>query len=313
MSAPVPLRAPFPWFGGKSRAAHLVWAAMGDVGAYCAPFAGSLAVELARPNPHGLETVNDIDGYLVNFWRATRAAPDEVLAHASGPSAELDLAARHRWLVETARARVDAMRDDPDAFDAQIAGWWLWGICRWIGSGWCVSGKAQAPAEPKGIGAIGKASPPRTRLDPNEAYMRALSDRIREMRILCGDWSRAVSPASLVGNLRRSGGGRRGVTGVFLDPPYRTGADLYSVNAEGVFDEVCEWAEEHGNDPHLRIVLCGHAGDWTPPGGWQTVRWTGRKAFASTKGSEQLETLWCSPACLQVLRPTQGDLLEPRS
>jgi hypothetical protein len=45
------LRAPFPYFGGKSRAAHLVWAAFGDVPNYVEPFAGSLAVLLGRPTP----------------------------------------------------------------------------------------------------------------------------------------------------------------------------------------------------------------------------------------------------------------------
>lgn len=44
------LRAPFPWFGGKSRAAPLVWSALGDVANYVEPFAGSLAVLLARPH-----------------------------------------------------------------------------------------------------------------------------------------------------------------------------------------------------------------------------------------------------------------------
>ena len=34
------------------------------------------------------------------------------------------------------RALVKLM-GDPDYYDAKIAGWWLWGICQWIGSGWC--------------------------------------------------------------------------------------------------------------------------------------------------------------------------------
>ena len=41
------LRAPFPWFGGKRRAADLVWPRLGDVSTYNEPFAGSLAVLLA--------------------------------------------------------------------------------------------------------------------------------------------------------------------------------------------------------------------------------------------------------------------------
>ncbi len=41
------LKAPFPWFGGKSRAAELIWSRLGDVSNYVEPFAGSLAVLLA--------------------------------------------------------------------------------------------------------------------------------------------------------------------------------------------------------------------------------------------------------------------------
>lgn len=45
-----PLKAPFPWFGGKSRAAHLIWPRFGNVPNYVEPFAGSLAVLLNRPH-----------------------------------------------------------------------------------------------------------------------------------------------------------------------------------------------------------------------------------------------------------------------
>jgi hypothetical protein len=35
------LKAPFPWFGGKSRVAPLVWERFGDIAVYAEPFAGS--------------------------------------------------------------------------------------------------------------------------------------------------------------------------------------------------------------------------------------------------------------------------------
>lgn len=130
------LRAPFPWFGGKSRASHLVWQAFGDVPNYVEPFAGSLAVLLGRPTAPRIETVNDLDCYLSNFWRAVKWAPDEVAEHADWPVNEADLHARHRWLV----AQKDfgsRLKREPKYFDAQIAGWWVWGVCQWIGSGWC--------------------------------------------------------------------------------------------------------------------------------------------------------------------------------
>lgn len=114
------LRPPFPWYGGKRRVAPEVWARFGDVRHYIEPFAGGLAVLLGRPDTHragGLETVNDLDRYVANFWRAVRADPEAVAAHADGPVLEVDLRARHRWLVEHAQdlARLDA---DPDAYDA---------------------------------------------------------------------------------------------------------------------------------------------------------------------------------------------------
>ena len=65
------LKAPFPWFGGKSRAAAIIWSRLGDVQTYNEPFAGSLAVLLARPHQPRVETVNDLDCYLANFWRAS--------------------------------------------------------------------------------------------------------------------------------------------------------------------------------------------------------------------------------------------------
>jgi hypothetical protein len=51
---------------------------------------------------------------------------------------EADLFARHLWLVNEGTRQMQAGMDaDPEWCDARIAGWWLWGICQWIGSGWC--------------------------------------------------------------------------------------------------------------------------------------------------------------------------------
>lgn len=43
------LKAPFPWFGGKSKIANEVWRRFGDVPNYVEPFFGSGAVLLGRP------------------------------------------------------------------------------------------------------------------------------------------------------------------------------------------------------------------------------------------------------------------------
>jgi len=134
------LKAPFPWFGGKSRVARQVWDAFGDVPNYVEPFAGSLAVLLGRPSEPRTETVNDKDACISNFWRALQAAPEEVARWADYPVIEADLHARHRWLVAWLDEHRERLHTDPNFFDAQVAGWWVWGICQWIGSGWCANG-----------------------------------------------------------------------------------------------------------------------------------------------------------------------------
>lgn len=130
------LKAPFPYFGGKSRIADQVWSRFGAVDNFVEPFFGSGAILLSCPWPGHTETVNDADGLLANFWRATQHAPDEVASFADWPVNEADLHARHRWLVDR-RSLVEQLMSDPDWYDAQAAGWWVWGISQWIGTGWC--------------------------------------------------------------------------------------------------------------------------------------------------------------------------------
>jgi site-specific DNA-adenine methylase len=79
------VKAPFPWFGGKSRVAHLVWDRFGDVRNYVEPFAGSLAVLLGRPTEAKIETVNDLDCWVANFWRALQAEPERLARYADWP------------------------------------------------------------------------------------------------------------------------------------------------------------------------------------------------------------------------------------
>ncbi len=94
------LRAPFPWFGGKSKVSHLVWDRFGDCRNYVEPFAGSLAVLLARPTEPKIETVNDLYCWIANFWRSLQHDPEQVAHHADWPVNEADLHARHLWLVK---------------------------------------------------------------------------------------------------------------------------------------------------------------------------------------------------------------------
>jgi DNA adenine methylase len=131
------LISPFPYFGGKRSVAADVWARLGTPKQYIEPFCGSAAVLLAAPKPASLEVINDGSGFIANFWRAVKHQPDVVASWADYPVSHIDLGARHVWLMDQRPAIGDALHDPDWPGDAKVAGWWLWGQCCWIGSGWC--------------------------------------------------------------------------------------------------------------------------------------------------------------------------------
>ncbi len=381
-----PLRAPFPYFGGKSRIASVVWERFGDVPNYVEPFAGSLAVLLARPHEPKVETVNDADGMIANFWRALQAEPEQVAHYADWPVNENDLHARHIWLVNRKAGLTERLEGDPDYYDAKIAGWWVWGICCWIGSGWCSGdgpwqsvdgrlvnlvdagqgvhrklvhlgnagqgvnrkrvhlGDAGVGVNRKrvhlgdaGVGVnrkrvhlgsagqgvnrslvhLGSAGQGVNRKRPlltddgvgatrNSGgiyeWMRALAERLRRVRVCCGDWSRVCGPSPTF---------KHGLTGVFLDPPYGEGRAeaLYATDSLTVAEDVRRWAIENGDNPLLRIALCGYD-DVKMPAGWEMVRWSAQGGYGHQghgRGAENRhrEVVWFSPHCIKPDGPRQ--------
>jgi hypothetical protein len=295
------LRAPFPWFGGKSRIASVVWEVLGNVPNYVEPFFGSGAVLLARPHAPRIETVNDLDGMVSNFWRAVRAAPEEVAKHADWPVIEQDLHARHQWLVDRRDSLSEALLQDPEFYDAKTAGWWVWGACAWIGSGWCREISKKLPHLGNGGQGINKQLPHLgnegqgiNSTGAHTEWFRELSARLRRVRVASGDWSRVVTDSVTW---------RHGTTGVFLDPPYAEGNQQYASGGTGTDLSACvrEWAIEHGTDPRFRIVLAGLEGEHVLPAAWRVVEWKARGGYGSTGSEENInrkrERLWFSPHC----------------
>ena len=132
------LTAPFTYFGGKRLAVDLVWHAFGiECRNYVEPFFGSGAMLLGAPKPlyRRTETVNDLDCMIANFWRAVRAEPEAVARYAVNPVVEIDMHARHGWLLNQ-KPTLRELMEHPDRYDAKIAGWWVWGMCAGIGGIW---------------------------------------------------------------------------------------------------------------------------------------------------------------------------------
>jgi hypothetical protein len=302
--------APFPWFGGKAPIAPVVWQAIGaDVPNYVEPFAGSAAVLLARPgDAFTTETINDADGMVANFWRAVQANPAAVLEAMDFPVCETELTARHLWLIARRAELTEQLSVDVDFFDARAAGYWCWGACAWIGSGWC---DGQGPWSTDGkrwfnrrqLPHLGDAGMGINRQLPHlgnagrVAWIQSLSERLSNVRVTAGDWRRVLTPVVTI---------RHGITGVLLDPPYPAGWDTCAAYAAGSPGETtwyaaAAWAVEAGSDRRYRIVLCGYDGTWAPPPDWRTVTWAahGGYANAGTDGdmNRVRERLWLSPGC----------------
>lgn len=381
------LKAPFPYFGGKSRIASAVWDRLGDVNNYIEPFAGSAAMLLLRPSPPRVETLNDADCYVANFWRATAHDPSAVAEYADGPVNECDLHSRHRWLVlsDDAKEFRRRMRSEPEYYDSRIAGYWCWGMCCWIGGGWCavpgetsaaigcnrsrrpeevakgvhrqsqqvprlsehgngihalskklpkLSGDTRRPSVSPGVGV--HASGGTHRIQLGDAYSRGrgvhgndavetcadrrawlldwfgrLRDRLRNVRVCCGDWSRVCSSESTTT--------RFGITGVFLDPPYgasaRRDADLYAVDSLDVAPDLRRWCLRWGKNRLLRIALCGYEGEGheeLETAGWNVIVWKAHGGYGNRsevgKANAKKERIWFSPHCLN--EPTLFDSLK---
>ena len=323
------MKAPFPYFGAKSKVASLVWNRFGDVANYVEPFFGSGAILLGNPNKPPLETVNDIDAFIVNFWRAIQHDPETTAIHADNPVSECDLEARHKRLCHQPGKSefVARIKDDPDYCDTKIAGWWVWGLSSWIGTGWCQGewygrgedgnhgrGTCDDAAKLPHLGDNGQGvNRKRPHLGDNGqgacadkrnaiiAYFNELADRLRHVRVCCGDWRRITGPCVTF---------KHGITAVFLDPPYSATdrSDCYNQESYTVANDVREWCAENGDNPLLRIALCGYEGEAhhaLEKLGWDCVVWKANGGYGLQRKDEKeytnklRERIWFSPACLK--------------
>jgi len=300
------LSAPFPYFGGKSKVAETIWSSFGDVRSYIEPFCGSMAVLLHKQEPTDYEIVNDMDGLLTNFWRAIKHEPEGVAGMAACPPSEIEITARHNWVYERKDCIVE-MQEDPEWYDVKAAAYWVYVRSTFIGSG-SFQGKIGLRLPRLDVGVGIHAACRRGDLD---GILCELSDRLERVRIACGSWERVLSKTPLKGFATP--------TAVFLDPPYQSGEFYDGVyeHANDVFGDVRAWAIEHGDDPELRIALCGYEPNEMPRD-WYTVAWKTAGGLGNIgeggrgRSNRTRERIWFSPHCINPdeVSGTQVDIMD---
>ncbi|AGM31759.1 D12 class N6 adenine-specific DNA methyltransferase (plasmid) [Mycobacteroides abscessus subsp. bolletii 50594] len=182
------MRPPFAYFGGKQKIAATIAAMLPEHTHYVEPYAGGLSVLLAK-KPSRLETVNDLDGDIVHFWRMLRDRPTEL--------------ARACALTPHSRAeRKEAMNRPHDMDDLERA------RRIWV----CLAEGRTGTLRPTGwrfdSADFAHTSMPR-RLDGYVRRMEAVATRLRPVSLECRPGLDVITAY---------GKGRR--TLMYVDPPY---------------------------------------------------------------------------------------------
>lgn len=221
-----------------------------------------------------------------------------------------DLMARKIRLNEQTANLLERLSADEKYFNAELAGYWIWAASCWIGNGLiCPGQRPHLSTGGQGIHAKGKIphlgdaghgvqEPYNTNL---YAWFRQLSERLRNVRVVCGDWK------GICGGDWQT---HMGNCGLFFDPPYGTTANrdsrLYSTDSLLVADEVREWCLTRGGRKDHRIALAGYYDEHESllRQGWRVHRWSAQGGYANLakeKADEENrhnEALFFNPHCL---------------
>jgi site-specific DNA-adenine methylase len=253
---------PFTYFGGKRHVASEVWKQFGPyIKNYREPFAGGLSVLLARPVKNYEkfltcnEYINDTNIFLYNFWNTVRLGEiEELIEFADFPSHEIAILNRRRLLMKELPALEKAVGTDPKKYNAELAGFWLYINRNWIGAGADDPNSAPDLKKPK----VGHTE---WKGGSIENHIKSLYLRLKKTQAFVGDWKRAVSSETMTT--------KKGITGVFLDPPYRGTENYYAELSNtiperlSIADDVDHWALERGDEKKFRIAVCGYENNFS--------------------------------------------------
>jgi len=289
----------FPYVGGKYLVAPKINRRFGEIDTRIDAFTGSSSWILAS-EPAKYEIVNDLDGYVVNYLRAVKYAPEEVARHLDFPRAELELVARHHYVRDKLPELVAKLGGDPDYCDPILAARWAYVMAHSLmheyksAGGWSVRDGRLVYERGAGRRRVSMTSAPQllARLVKERRvfeYVAALSERLRCVQVWWNDFEVVVEKAD------RSD---FGVVGILLDPPYPRHLRDYKYDTDGadVWHRAARWAIANGDNPKYRIAVCGYNdadSDALFPSAWRRFVWR-RSGIGQNKDRE---CIWFSPHC----------------
>lgn len=251
---------PFAYYGGKTTLASSIADLLPVHDHYVEPFAGSLAVLLAKPATKW-ETVNDLDGDLVTFWRVLRDRPEEL--------------ARAAMLTPHARAEMEVARDldVPDDLERARRVWVRLSQSRSNSmrhSGWRYR---QNPA------GAGESMP--GYVTAYAGRMEAAARRLKRVSLECRDAVEVIADY-----------GRHEAVCIYADPPYLGTTRATNYRHEMTSDQQHRDLADALNACKASVVLSGYAAPLYEElfDGWHCTRLKGPTALSG--GTDRIEVLW---------------------
>ena len=317
MSAPLIL--PMPAFGGKSRAAPLVWERFGEVVNLVEPCCRSAAVFFACPTWESIlrvATLNDIDAHISNLLRSIKLQPNATAEAADHGVVEVDLHAWHRKLVAEIPTLRERLVANPKFCEPELAGRYIWGASTWMASGWCEEVETDdAPTTQLPILIGGNSGPsPQLGKGVHAGTMRMPAERLPDLaggtqwgtdepnvRVGRGVHSESMrGPAEklpeLAGSSWRGKPGHNAGRGTHVrasrSPRHGGRDDAHPIATDHA--RMSETLGDRGKDvveakngvrKDMRIAVCGYdgSGEKLLAAGWEEVAWRARGGYSNQR------------------------------
>jgi DNA adenine methylase len=269
-----PKRPALRYYGGKWNLAPWIISHFPPHKNYVEPCGGAASVLLQKPRSP-LETYNDLDGNVVNFFRVLRDQPDELI--------------RKIRLTPWAREEYEISLNP---CDEPIERARLFFVALWMSIGQaltCTAGQFRSVTNPYGTPKTGM------RLQSDELFL--IADRLMGVQIENKDYGYVINRYDNEDAL------------IYFDPPYvtdtRTQTDVYQFEWN---DEEHEIASMQLKQCAAYIIVSGYAcplyTDLYESHGWHRVD----KESQTNSGGKRIESLWLSPRTWNALQNDYSDL-----